>query len=75
MPVMSDDQFQAVLRQIEETTAAVNAANAAPEPSAEEVFVSRFFPSRPRPPFDARALLTDMAERQAAAAPPWSSAA
>lgn len=79
MAVMSDEQFQTVLRQIEETTAAISAQSApppSPELTEQEQWAARFYSAeRTRPPFDARAILADMAERETATAPPWSKAA
>lgn len=79
MAPMSDEQFNALLERIRETTGAISAQSApppAPEQTEQEQWAARFYSAeRTRPPFDARAILTDMAERETATAPPWSKAA
>lgn len=63
MAVMSDEQFNTLLERIRETTTALSAPPA-PQQTEQEAWAAMFFPSeRPRPPFDARAILADMGQR------------
>lgn len=79
MPAMSDKQFEELIERVRETRDALTAqqSTTAPQPTIQEAWAARFTAStqRVRPPFDARALLADMAERGTATGAPWSTQA